>query len=260
MNSRHAIGLAVHSLACVIYIVMNGYAVPAYKQLVGGLTSHGVAIGMAMYLIFYFFVFMNLILVFIQRQAIQFGLVVLMMLTILFYLLPQYPIRGLAYCALTGGLTVCAILLTNVIHTAYTRWRKHAALQPLEAQKRRALPRLLLAPALTGVSICTVLLGLKIFGGLTAQALARHSSESGECYLITYAPGYPKLGLIGQVFGMFSSGYFFRVYTKDGALLESSEWNFRVTEFFAVAPESNGSTVLYPGTQGYEDWWVPECA
>jgi len=50
------------------------------------------------------------------------------------------------------------------------------------------------------------------------------------------------------------------VYTKDGALLESSEWNFRVTEVLAVAPEFNGSTVLYPGAQGYEDWWVPECA
>lgn len=260
MNSRHAIGLAVHSLACAIYIVMNGYAVPAYKQLVGGLTSRGVAIGMAMYLIFYFFVSLNLVLVFIQRQAIQFRLVVLMMLAILFYLLPQYPIRGLAYSALTGGLTVCAILLTNAIHTAYTRWRKHAALQPLKAHNRRAMPRLLLASALIGVSICIVALGLKIFGGVTAQALTRQSSESGECYLVTYTPGYHKLGLIGQVFGLFSSGYFFRVYTKDGALLESSEWNFRVTEVLAVAPEFNGSTVLYPGAQGYEDWWVPECA
>jgi len=33
-----------------------------------------------------------------------------------------------------------------------------------------------------------------------------------------------------------------------------------VTEVLAVAPEFNGSTVLYPGAQGYEDWWVPECA
>jgi hypothetical protein len=260
MNSRHAIGLAVHSLACVIYIVMNGYAVPAYKQLVGGLTSRGVAIGMAMYLIFYFFVALNLLLVFIQRQAIQFGLVILMMLAIVFYLLPQYPIRGLAYCVLTGGLTLCAILLTNAIHTAYTRWRNHAASPALELQNRRAMPRVLLAAALIGVSLCTVALGLKIFAGVTAQAVARHSNESGECYLVTYVPGYHKLGLIGRVFGLFSSEYFFRLYTKDGALLESSEWNFRLTEMFAVAPEFHGPTVLYPGTQGYEDWWVPECA
>lgn len=260
MNSRRVIGLAVHALVCVIYIVMNGYAVPAYKQLVGGLTSRGVAIGMAMYLIFYFFVSLNLVLVFIQRQAIQFGLVILMMLAILFYLLPQYPIRGLAYCALTGGLTVCAILLTNAIDTAYTRWRRHTEVKTLVVHNRRATPRLLLITALISVCVCTVVLGLKIFGGVTAQALALHSSESGECYLVTYAPGYHKLGLIGQVFGLFSSEYFFRVYTTDGALLESSEWDFRVTEVFAVAPEFNGSTVLYPGTQGYEDWWVPECA
>ncbi|WPN57852.1 MULTISPECIES: hypothetical protein [unclassified Pseudomonas] len=260
MNSRRVIGLAVHALACVVYIVMNGYAVPAYKQLVGGLTSRGVAIGMAMYLIFYFFVSLNLILVFIQRQAIQFGLVIFMMLAILFYMLPQYPIRGLGYCALTGGLTVCAILLTSAIDTGYTRWRKGAGLESLVIHNRRATPWLLLITALTGVSVCIVLLGLKIFGGVTAQPLTQQSSESGECYVVQYAPGYHKLGLIGRVFGFFSSEYFFRVYTKDGALLESSEWNFRVTEIAGIAPKFLGPTLLYPGTQGYEDWWVPECA
>lgn len=260
MNSRRVIGLAVHALACVVYIVMNGYAVPAYKQLVGGLTSRGVAIGMAMYLIFYFFVSLNLILVFIQRQAIQFGLVIFMMLAILFYLLPQYPIRGLAYCALTGGLTVGAILLSNAIDNAYSRWRRLAQVQPLATHDRQATPRLLLITALIGVCICTVLLGMKIFGGVTAEAVTRHSNDSGECYLVTYAPGYHKLELIGQVFGLFSSEYFFRVYTTEGALLESSEWNFRVTEIFGVPPEFSGSTVLYPGTHGYEYWWVPECA
>ncbi|VVO90130.1 hypothetical protein [Pseudomonas fluorescens] len=260
MNSRRVIGLAVHALACVIYIVLNGYAVPAYKQLVGGLTSRGVAIGMAMYLIFYFFVSLNLILVFIQRQAIQFGLVIFMMLTILFYLLPQYPIRGLAYCALTGGLAVGAVLLSNALNSLYTRWCRPAGGQPLTIHPRRATSRLLLITALIGVCICTGLLGLKIFGGATAEPITRHSNDSGECYLVTYAPGYHKLGLIGRVFELFAGEYFFRVYTADGALLESSEWNFRVTEIFGGPAEFSGSTVLYSGTQGYEDWWVPECA
>lgn len=59
MNSERLIALVAHAVACVLYIVINGYAVPIYKALAGDLTSRGVAIGMAMYLIFYFFVFLN---------------------------------------------------------------------------------------------------------------------------------------------------------------------------------------------------------
>jgi hypothetical protein len=167
MNSRRVIGLAVHALACVIYILMNGYAVAAYKQLVGGLTSRGVAIGMAMYLIFYFFVAANLILVFIRRQALQFGLVIFMMLAILFYLLPQYPVRGLAYCALTGGLTIAAILLTGAIDKAYARLRGQAQVKSPAIHSRRATPLLLLITALIGVCVCTVLLALGIYADAT---------------------------------------------------------------------------------------------
>ena len=123
MNSQRVIGLVVHAMACVLYIVLNGYAVPIYKAYVGGLTSRGVAIGMGMYFIFYFFVFLNLVLVFIHRLAIKFGVAIFMMLSILCYMLPQYPVRGMAYCALAGGLTVCAILLTRVLDAAFTRWR-----------------------------------------------------------------------------------------------------------------------------------------
>ncbi|SDS97063.1 hypothetical protein [Pseudomonas prosekii] len=123
MNSQRVIGLVIHGMACVLYIVMNGFAVPIYKTLVGGLTSRGVAIGMGMYLIFYFFVFLNLVLVFIPRLAIKFGVAIFMMVSILIYLLPQYPVRAMAYCALAGGLTVSAILVTRALDAAVTRWR-----------------------------------------------------------------------------------------------------------------------------------------
>ncbi|MFD2885096.1 hypothetical protein ACFS4T_33885 [Pseudomonas lini] len=62
MNSRRVIGLIVHALACVLYIVLNNFAVPIYKQLVGGLTSRGVAIGMGMYLVFLLFLFSSMLL------------------------------------------------------------------------------------------------------------------------------------------------------------------------------------------------------
>lgn len=123
MNSQRVMGLVVHGMACIFYIVLNGFAVPAYKALVGGLTSRGVAIGMGMYLVFYFFVFLNFVLVFIHRLAVKFGVAIFMMVSILVYLLPQYPVRAVAYCALAGSLTVFAILLTRALDAAFTRWR-----------------------------------------------------------------------------------------------------------------------------------------
>jgi hypothetical protein len=123
MNSRRVIGLVIHGMACALYIVLNGFAVPIYKTLVGGLTSRGVAIGMGMYLVYYFFVFLNLVLVFIPRLAVQFGVAIFMMASILVYLLPRYPVRAMAYCALAGGLSVCAIVATRRLDGAFTRWR-----------------------------------------------------------------------------------------------------------------------------------------
>ncbi|KJZ48484.1 hypothetical protein [Pseudomonas fluorescens] len=131
MNSRIVIGLIVHASACLLYIVLNNYSVPIYKELVGGFTSRGVAIGMGMYFIFYFFAFLNFVLVFINKLSIKFGVALFMMLSILYYMFPQYPIRGMAYCALAGGLTISAILVTRAVDTAFTRWRmKKGVIKP----------------------------------------------------------------------------------------------------------------------------------
>lgn len=123
MNNRMVIGFLVHFLAGALYIVMNNYAVPIYKELVGGLTSRGVAIGMGMYVIFYFFVFCNFIIVFVNRMSVKVGIAVFMVLAILYYMLPQYPVRGMAYGALSGGLTFFAIAMSSVLVRAWTKWR-----------------------------------------------------------------------------------------------------------------------------------------
>lgn len=123
MNSRIVIGFLVHFLVCALYIVMNNYAVPIYKELVGGLTSRGVAIGMGMYVIFYFFVFCNFIIVFVKKMSVKFGVAVFMVLAVLYYMLPQYPVRGMAYSALSGGLTFFAIVTSSVLVGAWTKWR-----------------------------------------------------------------------------------------------------------------------------------------
>lgn len=113
MMVRLAAGLLVHFFACVIYVVVNYYGVSLYKVLFGGLTSRGASIGIAMYMVFYLFIFVNLVVAVIPKRMVKVSIVFLMVALILVYLLPLYPVRAAAYSALTGGLTILAIWLAG---------------------------------------------------------------------------------------------------------------------------------------------------
>ncbi|MEE5129827.1 hypothetical protein V2J82_05180 [Pseudomonas alliivorans] len=113
MISKIARSLLIHFFACVIYVVANYYGVSLYKVIFGGLTSRGASIGIAMYMVFYLFVFLNVVIAVIPRQLFKWCVVAFMVVLILVYLLPLYPIRALAYSALTGGLTALAIVVAG---------------------------------------------------------------------------------------------------------------------------------------------------
>ncbi|WP_122581574.1 hypothetical protein, partial [Pseudomonas viridiflava] len=107
--SKIARSLLIHFFACVIYVVANYYGVSLYKVIFGGSTSRGASIGIAMYMVFYLFVFLNIVIAVIPRQIFKWCIVAFMLVLILAYLLPLYPVRAVAYSALTGGLTALAI-------------------------------------------------------------------------------------------------------------------------------------------------------
>ncbi|KQT62326.1 MULTISPECIES: hypothetical protein [Pseudomonas] len=113
MMTRIAGSLLVHFFTCVIYVVVNYYGVSLYKFLFGGLTSRGASIGIAMYMVFYLFIFVNLLVAVIPNRRFKLCVVFFMVALILVYLLPLYPVRALAYIVLTGGLTTLAILVAG---------------------------------------------------------------------------------------------------------------------------------------------------
>lgn len=105
-----------------------------------------------------------------------------------------------------------------------------------------------------------VLFGLKLQSSWVAQPVKKYWSPSAQCYIARYVPSYQIVGVAGRILEMFSSPYFYRVYTKDGELLKTSEWYLWMREGNAgVAPEFQGEMVLYPGADGWESWMVPEC-
>jgi len=85
-------------------------------------------------------------------------------------------------------------------------------------------------------------------------------SSTGECVVRTYVRDYSELGGLGRFFGFFSGRYYYRVYSKSGDLLKTSEWNLLETETGSddYARWIYGN-VLYPTTNGYGRWALRGC-
>lgn len=121
---RLAIALVVHLLAIVTYLWLHNTGMTMYRQMAGGLMSRGVAIGMGMYLIFYFVVLMNLAIALVPRLKWRLLLVAAIPAAILLYLLPQHPLRAM-FCSVLGLSTALAAVGANqLILYALSRFRR----------------------------------------------------------------------------------------------------------------------------------------
>ncbi|MBH3436445.1 MULTISPECIES: hypothetical protein [Pseudomonas] len=85
-------------------------------------------------------------------------------------------------------------------------------------------------------------------------------NDSRSCYINAYVPRFSSYGVAGKLVKLFSSDAFFRVYSKDGALLKSSEWRLWQREF-AESEKAIwvGNRAVYPTNNGYEGWALDEC-
>ena len=115
MNARRWIGLVPHLIVCVIYVPLHNYGVDLYIDMYGGLTSRGVGIGMTPDLMVQYFVLMNAITFFIFNIKLKLVFVAFMLALILFYFLPHYPVRAMAYTLMGGILTFSAIFAGQLI-------------------------------------------------------------------------------------------------------------------------------------------------
>ncbi|RON92920.1 hypothetical protein [Pseudomonas fluorescens] len=119
--ARLALCLVIHALGCVAYVFLNNAVVVAYKAFNGGFTTRGVAIGIAHYMFIYIFFGVNALAAIIPNLWAKLGLLALMVAWILFMMVPDNPLRALFYTVAQGGVTLLAILLTQVIEL---RWEK----------------------------------------------------------------------------------------------------------------------------------------
>ncbi|RON03968.1 hypothetical protein [Pseudomonas brassicacearum] len=115
--------LFFHAMGCVAYAFLNDAVVSAYKAFNGGFTTRGVAIGMASYALFYIFLAVNLMIALMPNLVAKLLLLSVMVGFILFWMLPENPLRALFYGVAQGCVTLLAILATEVIEL---RWIQRA--------------------------------------------------------------------------------------------------------------------------------------
>lgn len=109
MNRQKLIALACHALACLLFPIATTLGFQAYTSILGTPQSRGVAIGLAVQLIFAAFVMANALIALTTNLKAKIVLVSALVLANLLYLLPQHPLRALFFAGLSGGLSLLAI-------------------------------------------------------------------------------------------------------------------------------------------------------
>jgi hypothetical protein len=116
--------------------------------------------------------------------------------------------------------------------------------------------------------ICLVALLLLLFASWlmvrqmasdAGKELRSADSQNGSCVLKTYTRRYSAAGLGGRIASLFGSSYYYRVYSRDGRLLATSEWTLWEREFGDMDAHWINRTAMYPGQDGWAGWRLPQC-
>lgn len=121
MNLKNLAGLFIYLLVGVLYFFVHDFGVAFYKLHMGGFTARGVSIGIAAELTFYFFILINLVVFALPKLASKIVVIVFMVAVILFYFLPENPVRAMAYSGLTSSMSLLALVGHSLVDRVISR-------------------------------------------------------------------------------------------------------------------------------------------
>ncbi|MDF7681134.1 hypothetical protein PT300_11295 [Enterobacteriaceae bacterium ESL0689] len=106
----------------------------------------------------------------------------------------------------------------------------------------------------------TLCMAVKIMAYRNATTRDSIWNYNKQCKLVTYVPYYSPYGGIGRVLRLYSNEAFFIVYDASGNKIRSSAWYFWQAQFAdVVASEWHGGHAIYPTSDGWAGWYIPEC-
>ena len=132
-------------------------------------------------------------------------------------------------------------------------WHRHDLMQLLKKTG-------LIAAAILFLILLAGWLFIKVSAARNATVYTQQWNDQGTCVIKTYVPHYGN-GVPHSIVRALSTSTFFRVYHKDGTLLESTEWVLDMHEDGILDHARWGQNrAIYPTDMGYEGWTLPECA
>lgn len=109
MNRQRIRALGCHAAACLLFPVgaILGFQISA--RWFGSPFAKGIAIGLAVQLIFIAFILANILIALVSSMETKAVLSCVLAAAVLIYLLPEHPLRGLFFAGLSGCLSLAAI-------------------------------------------------------------------------------------------------------------------------------------------------------
>lgn len=107
------IALVCHTMACLLFPIGTILGFQAYTALFGAPFAKGVAIGLAVKLIFVVFALTNGLISLVPGTNAKIVLTCALIIANLVYLLPHHPLRALFFAGLSGGLSFAAIYVAR---------------------------------------------------------------------------------------------------------------------------------------------------
>jgi hypothetical protein len=121
MTLKILAGLVIYLLVGVIYFFVHDFGVAFYKLHMGEFTARGASIGITAELTFYFFILMNMVVFVLPKLAAKIAAIIFMVAVILFYFLPENPVRAMAYSGLTSSMSLLALVGRSIVDRLISR-------------------------------------------------------------------------------------------------------------------------------------------
>jgi hypothetical protein len=119
--TRAFMGVGVYLLVGGFYFLLHDYGVAFYKLHMGGFTARGASIGITAELTFYFFILVNMVVFVLPKLAAKIVAIVFMVAVVLFYFLPENPVRAMAYSGLTSSMSLLALVARSIVDRLISR-------------------------------------------------------------------------------------------------------------------------------------------
>jgi hypothetical protein len=121
MTLKILAGLVIYLLVGVLYFFVHDYGVALYKSHMGGFTARGASIGITAELTFYFFIFVNMVVFALPKLTAKILAIAFMVAVVLFYFLPENPVRAMAYSGLTSSMSLLALIARSTVERLISR-------------------------------------------------------------------------------------------------------------------------------------------